>query len=362
MPKTEVYAGDAASILGLLPERSVQTCITSPPYYGLRDYGVEGQIGNEDTPEQYADRLVRVFRGVRRILRDDGTLWLNLGDSYARNPKKGQHKPGDSGKQAYVYDNGGGRASSTFCGKGFREKSLIGIPWRVAFALMADGWILRNEVIWHKPNGMTEAAHDRITRAHEQVFLFSKSPDYYFDDVAIMEPTTDGKAMRQKRDVWTIPVARFKGAHFAVFPDRLVEPMVLSSTSPNGACAGCGLPCGRVVSRARVPTRPGLMTKVTGNGSKEGNRDPGRHVTTVVTLGFDSGCSCMAGTSPHVVLDPFLGSGTTAVVANRLGRDCIGIELNADYAEMARRRIGEAANQYTRESRRGIVGRDAPAA
>lgn len=342
-PHTQVYTGDAAAVLGLLPAETIQTCITSPPYYGLRDYGADGQIGNEESPAAYVGRLVGVFRAVRRVLVPGGTLWLNLGDSYARSPKKGRHKAGQNGKHERAVRSGGGRACS-FTGAGCKEGDLLGIPWMVATALRDDGWHLRSEVIWHKTNPMTESAHDRLTRAHEQVFLLAKSRAYYFDDVAIMEPTTDGKGTRQKRDVWTVGTANYKGAHFAVYPEKLIEPMIEASTSPNGECDGCGKPLARIVRRHRIPTRPGLMTKIASQGGLvTGNRDPGRHVTTVETIGFDSGCGCMAGTRPSCVLDPFLGSGTTAVVANRLGRNCVGIELNPKYAEMAVERIANAA-------------------
>jgi DNA modification methylase len=344
MNYSSVITGKAEEVCAALPPEFIQTCICSPPYFQLRDYDHLEQIGNEDTPQQYADRLVQVFRGVRRCLRSDGTLWLNLGDTYARSPKKGRHRKGQSGKQDYAVASSPGGSNGVagrFCDPKTPPKSLIGIPWRVAFALMDDGWILRNEVIWNKTNGMTESAHDRLTRAHEQVFLFAKSPDYYFDDYAIMEPTTDGKAMRQKRDVWTLGTANYKGAHFAVFPEKLIEPMILSATSEGGECDECGCPAVRQVERRRVPTRPGMLTKVAGtSGKTSGNRDPGRHITTVASLGFRGGCSCGLDSSrPQIVLDPFLGSGTTAVVANRLGRSCIGIEINPTYAKMAEERI-----------------------
>lgn len=301
--------GDCIESLRRMPAESVHTCVTSPPYFGLRDYGHDGQIGLEPTPDEFVAALVEVFREVRRVLRDDGTLWLNLGDSYARNPAKGQHKPGQSGgKNAYVYDNGNGRASATFLGDGIKEKDLIGIPWRVAFALQADGWYLRQDIIWHKPNPMPESVRDRCTKSHEYIFLLTKSPKYYYDHEAMREPAVkkpqkmqadpetvrkkavgphsrgkegfnhqyadpdrvwaaDGK--RNRRSVWTVTTKPFKGAHFATFPPALIEPCVL---------AGC----------------------------PEGG----------------------------VVLDPFGGSGTTAGVALKHGRNAILCELNAEYAEL----------------------------
>lgn len=341
-PISVVYNEDASAILSVLPDKMFQTCITSPPYFQLRDYGHPGQIGGEKKIEEYVGRLVDVFSRVKRVLRDDGTLWLNLGDTYARSPSKGRHAAGQSGKHEGAVAKGGARASG-FVSANCPEKSLIGVPWRVALALMDDGWVLRNEVIWHKPNGMTEAAHDRLTRAHEQVFLFSKSQSYYFDDVSIMEPTSDGSGMRQKRDVWTVPVARCKEAHFAVYPERLIEPMIASSTG-KAECEKCGEQLRPVVKRNRIPTRPGSATKTTGNGEREGNRDRERHITHVEVLGIGTSCDCFGGSIPQNVLDPFLGSGTTAIVANRMGRSCVGIEISPEYAALANRRIMDAAS------------------
>lgn len=279
--------------LKLLPAGRVHCVVTSPPYFGLRDYGVEVQIGLEQTPDEYVAEMVAVFREVRRVLRDDGTLWLNLGDSYAANrsyqvtPTK--HKSLDFG-----------RSNATKVPDGLKPKDLIGIPWRVAFALQADGWYLRQDVIWHKPNPMPESVRDRCTKAHEYIFLLSKSERYYFDHEAIREEAVRGAAgsrfdkgktalhqlerastkdrqedgRRNRRSVWTVATEPFSEAHFAVFPPSLVEPCIL---------AGC--PKG--------------------------------------------------GT----VLDPFGGSGTTGLVADRLGRNAVLIELNPEYAEMARRRV-----------------------
>jgi DNA modification methylase len=259
-------------MLASLPNQSVHCCVTSPPYFGLRDYGVDGQIGLEQTPDAYVADLVAVFREVKRVLRDDGTLWLNLGDSYTAN----------------------GASSNNL-----KQKDLIGIPWRVAFALQADGWYLRQDIIWHKPNPMPESVRDRCTKAHEYIFLLSKSARYYYHANAIAEkaiapgvrcatPYTtnavgsqsttpyngNAKDTRNKRSVWTVTQKPFKGAHFATFPPGLVEP-----------CIKAGCPEG-------------------------GN-----------------------------VLDPFGGAGTTGLVANRLGRNATLIELNPTYAVMAQARI-----------------------
>jgi DNA modification methylase len=196
-----LYLGDALNILAGLPEKTVNTCVTSPPYFGLRDYGHEGQIGLEQTPDEYVAKLVEVFAQVRRVLRDDGTVWLNLGDSYARSPGKGQHKPGDAGKQNYIVERGNGRAAGMCVPNGLKEKDLIGIPWRVAFALQADGWYLRQDIIWHKPNPMPESVTDRCTKAHEYIFLLSKAPRYYYDQEAILEPTSPNTNMRLSQNL-----------------------------------------------------------------------------------------------------------------------------------------------------------------
>jgi DNA modification methylase len=293
--------GDALAILSTLRAASVQMCCTSPPYYGLRDYGTPGQIGLEETPEDYIARLVEVFREVRRVLKRGGVLWLNLGDSYAGTEMNG--KVGASSQRQ-------GRASTKIAisHRPFRalpSKNLLGIPWRVAFALQADGWILRADIIWSKTNAMPESVKDRPTRNHEYVFLFSKQKRYYYNADAIREPTvsthpsgngfkrdtrlsyqnTDGTArgndqpwevtaFRNRRSVWEIPTRSYHGAHFAVMPESLVEPCVLA-------------------------------------GSQVGD----------------------------TVIDPFSGSGTVPLVARQLGRHYIGIEINARYIKLAEQRL-----------------------
>jgi len=304
-----IINGDSLEVIKTLPDNSINCCVTSPPYWGLRDYGVEGQFGLEKTPEEYVGKMVAVFREVRRVLKDDGTLWLNIGDSYA-SFRDGKATPdttrGESTGTLVPKGSAKNRMASTFTGTNIKHKDLIGIPWRVAFALQADGWYLRQDIIWHKPNPMPESVTDRCTKAHEYVFLMSKSAKYYYDAEAIAEvsaglgetsirfggnkygdsddpkhQTKSGnvytdKGTRNHRSVWTVATRPFKEAHFAVFPPDLIKPMIL---------AGC-------------PTG-------------------------------------------GVVLDPFVGSGTTAIVARELGRRFIGIELNPEYAGMARRRVGQ---------------------
>ena len=323
----KILYGDALEQLRTLEPESVHTCVTSPPYYNLRDYGAAGQIGMEDTPEEYIGKLVDVFREVRRVLRQDGTMWVNIGDSYAT--RSGAQPPANT-RNSY------GHTEKRPPG-GYKYKDLIGVPWLLAFAMRADGWYLRQDIIWNKTNCMPESVRDRCTKSHEYIFLLSKSDRYYFDAAAISEPIagsstkrylqnieaqkrsdrqpgkTNGKMKavlprfgggkygpdrseesrtksgkpyiptlrRNKRDVWAISTGGFKGAHFAVFPEKLVEPCIL---------AGC----------------------------PEGG----------------------------TVLDPFTGSGTTGVVAKRLGRNFVGCEINPDYLKMATDRINATMVQF----------------
>lgn len=316
----EILQGDCRDVLGSLPDGSINCCVTSPPYFGLRDYGVEGQLGLEPTPDEFVAAMVEVFREVRRVLRDDGTLWLNLGDSYSSSPPGNKTKGvsaksglngvnGESGRYRESLASGHATKRDTSRIPGIKPKDLIGIPWRVAFALQADGWYLRQDIIWHKPNPMPESVTDRCTKAHEYIFLFAKSERYYFDADAIKEPVAastvsrlaqptlaqqigsarvpgktngnmkavGGSETRNRRSVWSVTTKPFKGAHFATFPPDLIEPCVL---------AGCPI----------------------------------------------------GGT----VLDPFFGAGTTGLVAQKHGRNCVGIELNPDYIAIANERLGLA--------------------
>lgn len=297
--KATILVGDVRERLAEIPDESVRCCVTSPPYWGLRDYGEADQIGLEQTPEAYVAELVQVFREVRRVLADDGTLWLNLGDSY-----------NGSGGAGGDYSEGGLKEGQPkYPGRRFgalKPKDLVGIPWRVAFALQADGWWLRQDIIWHKPNPMPESVTDRCTKAHEYVFLLTKSARYYYDAEAVAEEALaknhhdytgtsysapgqaahtgnrhkelDGPMTRNRRSVWSITTKPFKGAHFAVMPEALAEPCVLAGSAPG-----------------------------------------------------------------DLVLDPFTGSGTVAVVALKHGRNFIGTELNPDYAQIAEHRISDDA-------------------
>lgn len=334
----------------------VQTCVTSPPYWGLRDYGVDGQIGLERSLNDYISHIVDVFRCVWDVLRDDGTVWLNLGDTYA-----GGHC-GWGGKKFDACH------LPKTVPQGVKPKNLIGVPWRVALALQADGWYLRQDIIWHKPNSMPESVLDRCTKSHEYLFLLTKKPRYYYDSEAIKEESkypTDNRKARQKkadyydmmgengqkrsvinpanaktyptknkRSVWSITTRPFKGAHFAVFPPALVEPCILAGTSERGACPKCGAPWVRDVERKRMKRR--------NLDAGDPRRRPANYsgASTTKTTGWSPVCKCDGGDPiPCVVLDPFMGSGTTAMVAIQNHRSYLGCELNPDYKGIQEDRI-----------------------
>ena len=268
--KDTILFGDCLQTLKEFDEKA-RCCITSPPYYGLRDYGGEDcQIGLEESPEEYIQKLVEVFQEVRNNLTEDGTLWVNIGDSYYNyRPGKGQSlvKQSVSTNKQDLPDNCPRRGNKL---KGYKEKDLIGIPWMLAFALRKDGWYLRQDIIWNKPNPMPESVRDRCTKSHEYLFLLSKNQNYYFDVDVIKEPT------RRKRSVWNVQTKPYKDAHFAVYPPELIEPCILASSQQN-----------------------------------------------------------------DIILDPFMGSGTTAMVAKSLGRYYIGCELHEDYGKLIQNRISQ---------------------
>ena len=301
-----ILFGDCRETLPQFTEKA-RMCVTSPPYYGLRNYGDEdNQIGQEQTPEEFVEQLVDVFRKVRDVLADDGTLWLNIGDSYYNyRPGKGQalNKQSVSNTKQDLPDECPRRGNKL---EGLKEKDLIGIPWMLAFALRADGWYLRQDIIWHKPNPMPESVKDRCTKSHEYIFLMSKSKQYYYNNDAIKEPAKDwgtrdrtkGKyhnkgtglqphsglsksyPKKNKRSVWSVTNKPYKGAHFACYPPDLIEPCILA-------------------------------------GSEEGD----------------------------IILDPFMGSGTTAMVAKKNSRAYIGCELHEEYASLQTDRISTIPNK-----------------
>jgi len=405
----EIIVGDAVESLRRLATGSVHTVITSPPYAGLRDYGEDGQLGLEEVQDClawarseppcddcYICSMRKVAKEIHRVLRDDGTLWWNIADSY-----------NGSGGAGGDYGEGGLREGQPkYPGrhlKALKPKDLCMIPARTALAFQADGWYLRSDIVWDKPNPMPESVTDRPTKAHEYIFLFAKSKRYYYDADAIREPSvaldpmhpgyhaaaaerhakgerfegkgkygkkafqTIGIGGRNKRSVWRVTTKGYKGAHFAVYPTELIEPCVLAGTSEHGCCSDCGEPWKRLKGRAcrecdaLIPTqakecaacgyrntgwmeeREASETKRSDDPSKPGRRTPRKKDLTAksITAGWRAGCECDADVVPCVVLDPFLGSGTTTEVALVNGRHAIGIELNPEYAELARERIAK---------------------
>ena len=379
-----VLTGDVFDRLAELPDESVHCVVTSAPYWGLRDYGVEGAIGLEPTFDDHLDVLVRVFREVRRVLRKDGTCWLNYGDAYAGS--WGAQSRGDasevnglSGGQVHAAPKGThtGSAKRT----GLKPKDLMMMPARVALALQADGWWLRSEIVWSKLNPMPESVTDRPTSAHEKFYLLTKSARYFYDAVAVREVCQSGpsdiRKMKEQRDriggkhkalddplskasgatnigrkrsvgdpsgrnlrnVWTIATHSFPSAHFAVMPTAIVEPCIKSGTSEKGCCAECGAPWVRSTNvRQEVlqaSNNPDKQSQVTGWDRAKWPRT--RKVAA--TVGWQRSCDHDAGPIPCTVLDPFGGSGTVGLVGDQLGRDAVLIELNPEYVEMARRRI-----------------------
>lgn len=299
MLKSQIEVGHAATVLRNLrsQERKFHSCITSPPYYKQRDYLHENQIGQENTPQEYIKNLVRVFHLVYDCLHEEGTLWINIGDTYA-------------------------------------NKQLLGIPWMLAFALQADGWMLQQGNIWHKPNAMTGGSPKRFIDAHEYLFVFSKHKDYYFDRFAAQEPGVTTET-RNRRSVISIPTKSSKLNHFALMPPDLAELCVLVSTSTR-CCEQCLIQSTRVLKKTRIATRPGAKTKTTGNAKREGNRDPQRHITKYKMVGWEPQCRCAAEKLQPIVLDPFSGMATTGVAAVKHCRRYLGIEINPETAAASR--------------------------
>lgn len=433
-----IIQGDVLEVLKTLPDESIDCCITSPPYWGLRDYGtakweggnpecdhvetdnlkrgnsgglsnnpqprgeqphtesskikykdicgkcgakrIDSQIGLEKTPEEYVNKMVEVFREVRRVLKNTGTLWLNIGDSYAgatairTNPKE------HSGILRFPSAGDSDRKRGYLMGDGLKPKDLCGIPWKVAFALQADGWWLRQDIIWQKLNPMPESVTDRCTKSHEYVFLLTKSAKYYYDAEAIREKVgeetrraitfrndryiqnetfnnssgfkdkikdIDGESSlngRNKRSVWSIatqPFQPFPEAHFATFPEDLIEPMIKAGTSEKGICPDCGKAWERIIKKERIKEASPSGNSEIERFSREDTDALGGRMTEPITIGWQASCSCNKLPVPSTVLDPFAGSGTTCLVARKLLRNYIGIELNPKYVEMAEKRLGK---------------------
>lgn len=432
---------DKASLDKALNGRKAGMCVTSPPYWGLRDYGtasweggeggcdhverkqpqnlaaladrmaprknprnptrldddqvnarsyrhtcakcgarrVDAQIGLEKTPEEFVATMVEVFRGVREALADDGTLWVNMGDSYAGGgPHHGDRNLGKSGT------NRGSSGGVDRAPPGLKPKDLCGMPWRLAFALRADGWYLRQDIIWAKPNPMPESVTDRFTKAHEYLFLLSKREKYFFDAEAVKEPAINaGKFVktngddgmgdfgrtregfrrgitvgesRNRRSVWTVATQPTPEAHFATFPEALISPAILAGTSEKGRCQKCGGRWERIVDREFVAEK--RVNPAKGSGQKgldasNGWENTPRGNVNVTTTGWGPTCACALDPIPDLILEPFLGAGTTMIVAEKTGRHCAGVELNPVYADIAIRRWQNFTGQKaTREADR----------
>jgi DNA modification methylase len=384
--------GDSLTILKTLPDRSVHCVVFSPPYYGLRDYGtakwtggdpacdhnpgnqkrvgattlqggtgtaghqqegyretcprcgavrIDKQLGLEKTPEEYVARMVEICGEVWRVLRDDGTMWINLGDSYWG----GKGENGSSKARRTAEERGYKQSAGTVqmskrptdgTHESIKPKDLIGIPWMVAFALRADGWYLRSDIIWHKPNPMPESVTDRPTKAHEYIFLMSKSQRYFYDAEAIREPNNG----RNRRDVWTVTTKPYKGAHFATFPEDLVEPCIQAGTSARGVCPQCGAPWKRDITK--VANYEKRQDRDQPNGKTAQVDSSGWRPATITDNGWRPTCICEpTDPIPATVLDIFNGSGTTGAVALCLGRSYIGIELNPKYIALSKERLAK---------------------
>lgn len=400
-----IHNEDCLTGLRKMPGNSIDCCVTSPPYFGLRDYGHADQIGLEETSEQYVLKMVEVFTEVKRVLKKDGTLWLNLGDSYASNAK------GSGGPSEKQLSNSGSRYESRKFNHGLKEKDLMGIPWLVAFALRSSGWYLRQDIIWHKPNPMPESVTDRCTKSHEYIFLMSKSAKYYYDNEAIQTQLLDQSILRltqnikeqngsnrvpgktngnmkavgrphgivrdrlldydskekelrpnvnrgeyefekdlpgpdgfaNKKSVWTVTTKPFSEAHFATFPEDLIVDCIKAGC-PEFVCNKCG--------KARIKE---FETEFKGDSNKRGTwNQPGRGqsglpndagITKKEFLGLTD-CGCNAGFSAGIVLDPFMGAATTALVAAKLNRKYVGFELNAEYIKIAEKRLNDELGMF----------------
>ena len=436
----DIRVGNSLLELKKIPNESIQTVVTSPPYWGLRDYGtgtweggsetcdhVEGssrndtdraygssdvvveyykdkcakcgatrhdsQLGAEDTYQEYVDNMVEVFREVRRVLKNDGTLWLNLGDSYMSAYNTSPPPQTVGGQRGMPTSVPGNRKKQS----GVKHKDLVGIPWRVALALQEDGWWLRSDIIWHKPNPMPESVKDRPTKSHEYIFLLTKSPHYYYDADSIRDPHTweenkprpsgmernaqkyrdkvyggggsgfaghsgsrkaDGSSLnhplgKNKRSVWTVNTKAYSEAHFAVYPEKLIDTCIKAGTSEVGQCPDCGKSWERNMVDVSVPKRD-VRNNMIGvyPGRDKLSRMNSKNMESIEKkfIGWKSTCDHTSEPVPQIVLDPFSGSGTTGVVACKNNRSYIGIELNPEYAQISMKRLASTVGATEKQA------------
>lgn len=452
-----IHTGHVFDKLKLIPDNSCRCCVTSPPYWGLRDYGtaiwvggdpkcthsrstdlkkdlsgckpgqevgyaakrvekhkckkcgavrIDSQLGMEKTPEEYIANMVKVFREVKRILTDDGTLWLNIGDSYFGGKGQSGDARGDKQKQRKENNESMSHVHQSIGEKGvvnplqgkhpvIKPKDLVGIPWMLAFALRADGWFLRSDIIWHKPNPMPESVVDRPTKSHEYIFLLTKSKTYYYDLEAIktiainpeddrrriaqqhannksnptdlvngLRPRKSGNLERKdrpgapedtgkhqmgsvpyegvtanKRTVWSVAIKPFKEAHYAVFPEALIVDCIKAGSSEGGKCMECGSPFLRLVKKEYKKHENWFGDKQNVRNSRGKAGSSYNEIVSVKTEGWKPSCNCSTAHKPDVVLDPFMGAGTTALVAKKLGRQFIGVELNPENVKLSVNRL-----------------------
>lgn len=383
----KIHHVDALTFMRSLQTGSVHSIVTSPPYFRLRDYGVDGQIGREATLNEYLDRLEAIFVEALRVLHPAGTLWINIGDTYSSHRSGKTHDPFAKSTLRSFGTAAVARAArqsddSYRTAKDIPEKSLLGVPWRLALRLMDAGWILRSEIIWHKPSGIPESAKDRPSRCHETIFMFAKQHFYFFDDEAIRQPAKTSSIEREKRarsgdtkfaqgapgqrahtmhharpndpdrdvyttvkarTVWTIATEKLEESHYAAFPSALAERMIRAGC-PLHVCTACGDPYMPVVETALTPQQDVSAARVAHRGKlaqESGWKNAPRGHTEIISKRFEKVCACEAGTGQGVVLDPFMGSATVALVARDWGRHYLGCDLNPEYVAMANRRLAE---------------------
>ena len=406
----KIHCGNSLDLLKQLDDESIHCCVTSPPYFGLRNYGVDGQIGLENSLQEYITSLVEVFAEVHRVLRDDGTFWLNIGDSYANSGGHSGHSKNSALKNRSVLDTQNKQKGKI--PEGIKPKELCGVPWRLAFALQDFGWYLRRDIIWAKGVSfndkfsggcMPESCQDRPSTSHEYLFLLTKSPKYFYDNEAVKEETTNpytldciakakeqsatrsklnifskeerhtkkqkgisraemGALMSSKRNlrsVWTIQVRPYKGAHFATFPPKLIEPCIKAGTSEYGCCVDCGKPYKRIIEKGPADEEHKKLCGADSNGeylgkaTKDFENNNVQNASEVKarilagmvekkTVGWKKDCKCLTDKiKPCITIDPFGGAGTTGLVSKQLGRDYILLELNPEYCQITENRIQE---------------------